>query len=147
MTEIIKRKWCNSTGHLTCADPLAATLGSVQTRVELHRPTEHRKPSEQPNREDQLSEAVSGMVKRTNVEADGALLGGVEARREVFGADEQPEPAGVQVGEMPDQAARLRQPLLHCQTAQPLTHSPPSITPSFSRSPRHRSCKIVTRAP
>lgn len=75
-----------------CADPFAAALGPIQTRVE--------------------------------VEADGALhgaavlVGGVEARREVTGADEPPEPVGVQVGELPDQAARLREPLLHRRTAQ-----------------------------
>lgn len=69
-----------------CADPFVATLGSVQTRIE--------------------------------VEADGALDGalvivGVEARREVAGADEAAEVAGVQVGELPDQALWPRQPLLH----------------------------------
>lgn len=72
------------------ADPFAATLGPVQTRVE--------------------------------VEADGALDGGcgvvvlgggVEARREVAGADEAAEAGGVDVVELPEQAARSREPLLH----------------------------------
>lgn len=75
-------------------DPFVATLGSVQTRIE--------------------------------VEADGALDGalvivGVEARREVAGADEAAEAAGVQVGELPDQALRAREPLLH---RRPLSSQP-----------------------
>ena len=57
-------------------------------------------------------------MARTYVETDGALLGvlvggDVEAGREVAGADEAAEPGGVQVGELPEQALRPREPLLH----------------------------------
>lgn len=58
---------------------------------------------------------------RSYVEANWALrrlavagvLGRVEARREVAAADEAMQAAGVEVGQVPDEAARPREPLLH----------------------------------
>ena len=109
MKEILRRYW------ITCADPFAAALGSIETRIELQPTTTKVNPSE--TEKTNCSEAGSDSMARTYVETDGALLGvlvggNVEAGREVAAADETAEASGVQVGELPEKELRPREPLL-----------------------------------
>ena len=70
-------------------------------------------------------------IDRSYVEANRALLrspvagvlGRVEARREVAAADEAMQAAGVKVGQLPDEAARPREPLLHRRQPPPDLHA------------------------
>ena len=88
-----------------------------------------KKPIRTRNREQFWS---SGRTNdRSYVEANGALLrspvagvlGRVEARREVAAADEAMQAAGVKVGQLPDEAARPREPLLHRRQTPPDLHA------------------------